>query len=80
MPVGDQDRRAAGAHLRELEPQARRVVSRVDDRRFGGAPLGAHDVAVGADRPELVTVDGEAHGLVSLTATVSSPTTPRGPA
>ena len=61
MAVGDQDRGAAGAHPRELEPELSRIAAGVDDDRLGDAAVGPNDVAVRPDRTELVRVDCERH-------------------
>ena len=59
--VRDEDRAAARACTRELEPQLGRVPARIDDDGLGRTALGAHDVAVRADRTHLVTVDHQRH-------------------
>ena len=59
--VGDEDRAAARAGTRELEPQLRAVAARIDDDGFGRAAFRADDVAVRADRTHLVAVDDERH-------------------
>ena len=48
----------------ELEAKRGGVVAGVDDDRFGGAALRADDVAVRADRAELVAVDGKRHPAI----------------
>ena len=47
--------------------ELRRVAARIDHDGLRRAALGADDVAVRPDRAELVAVDGEAHGALSLT-------------
>ena len=59
--VCDEDRGAARAAARELEPQLCSVSARIDDDGFGRAALCAYDVAVRADRTNFVTVDDERH-------------------
>ena len=59
--VRDEDRAAASAGAREVEPQVGAVAARIDDHGFRRAALCANDVAVGADRTHLVAVDDERH-------------------
>ena len=58
---------------RELEPQLGGVTARIDDDGLGRTSLGAHDVAVRADRTHLVTVDDERHDVMSLTTVILFP-------
>ena len=59
--VCDEDRSAASAGAREVEPQIGAVAARIDDDGFGRAAFCADDVAVRADRTHLVAVDDERH-------------------
>ena len=68
VAVRDQNRGTASAEPGELEAQVTCICSGVDDDGVRRAALLAHDVAIGADRPELVRVDDEAHRRSSLTA------------
>ncbi len=63
MRVRDEDGDAGRSHPRQLQPQLRGVAARVDDDGLGRGEVGAHDVAVRADRAQLVAVDGERHYL-----------------
>ena len=59
--VRDEDSGDAHFHPRNLQAKVVRVVARVDHDRLRCASLRPYDVAIRADRPELVTVDGEGH-------------------
>ena len=59
--VRDEDRGRPRTHACELEPQRRRIVARVDDRRVRCAPLGADDVAVRLERSHHEAVDDQRH-------------------
>ena len=61
VSVGDQDRDAADADPGELQPELRRVPTRVDNDRFAGRLRGTYDVAVRPDRAELVAIDDQGH-------------------
>ena len=63
VPVRDEDRGAAGAEARELEPDLGRVAARIDDDRLvrAGPP---DEVAVRPDRAELEARDVQAHQAV----------------
>src|SRR4029453_18631238 len=72
VAVRDQDRRATRSGARELEPELGCFAAWVDDHCLRGVTRGANDVAVRADRAELVAVDHDvgarAHGWLSLTS------------
>ena len=66
VAVRDQDRHALRPRARQLEAKLRRVSAGIDDDRLGRVAARADDVAVRPDRSDLVTIDGKAHGVVSL--------------
>ena len=61
--VRDQDPAACRSHARQLQADRGRVAARIDDGRLRRAALQPHDVAVRADRAQLVAVDDESHRL-----------------
>src|SRR5262249_24803685 len=61
VSVRDEDSGDRHPNPRDLEPEIGRIVSRVDDHRFGRAALRPDHVAIRPDRAELVPVDGERH-------------------
>ena len=61
MAVRDQDRGAACAQARELEPELGDIAAGVDDHAVLGAARRADEVAVRRDRAELEAVDDDVH-------------------
>jgi hypothetical protein len=66
--VSDENGRAANAHAGELASQAVCIATRVDYDCFRRGITGPDDVTVRSDRAYFVSVHGEAHGRLSLTA------------
>jgi hypothetical protein len=65
MRVGQENRGARGADASEFEPELGRVTARIDDDCRRRRSVGAHDIAVRPDRPELMAVDGKWHGSLT---------------